>query len=313
VVAVSLPRIYGHLTLHTYGGVIIRPPTNHPDENFPAHDIEVYKQIIQANADVSGYKPLSSYKDFRYNPRDTISGTYCDWSFEHRGVYAFTVEIWDVWKKAGITVKDDVSRYFYPLESELLGIFDWAKKNLKLEDFYHDWVPYNHPQLGPVEIGGWKSAFLFRNPPKKFLKAEMDCVFNIAMAQAKSLPQVHLKSVQTEKLTETTTKIIAVFENKGYLSTHLSQQALKVAAVRKPVIEFKTSAKLKILSNKKRFETDHLEGRSRFIPWHSPIMLYSRKNTNEAKFEWIVEGTGQLTLRADYAHGGVIETKLTIT
>ncbi|MFN8942998.1 MAG: M14 family metallopeptidase, partial [Pseudobdellovibrionaceae bacterium] len=54
-------RIYGHLTLHTYGGVIIRPPTNHPDENFAAHDIEVYKKILEENAIASGYKPLSSY------------------------------------------------------------------------------------------------------------------------------------------------------------------------------------------------------------------------------------------------------------
>lgn len=305
-------RICGHLNLHTYGGLIIRPPTNHPDENFPAHDLEVYKKIQSTGSDVSGYKGISSYHDFRYNPRDTISGTTVDWSYEHRGVYSFTIEIWDVWKQAGVTVKDDVSRYFYPQESELLNIFDWAKKNLKYEDFYQDWIPYDHPQLGRVEIGGWKTAFLFRNPPRSLLKAEMEKVFQIAITQAKSLPVVHAKSVVQEKIRDGLTKLTVIFENKGFLGTQLSEQAVKAGAVKKPRVVVKTSKKLKLISGKKSFDTVHLTGRNRFLPWHSPKGFYSRKNNNETRFEWIVEGSGEITISADFGHGGVTEVQTKI-
>ena len=36
------------------------------------------------------------------------------------------------------------------------------------------WEAYEHPELGPVELGGWDMFYLFRNPPQQFLQAELE-------------------------------------------------------------------------------------------------------------------------------------------
>ncbi len=303
-------RTYGHITLHTFGGLILRPPAGHPDENFDAHDMEVFKRYSQEGERLSGYKALSVFKEFRYDSRDTITGSTDDWTFEQRGVFAFTVEVWDIYKEAGIEIKDHVSRYFYPAETEILKAYTWCKKHLKKSDFYREWKAFHHPQLGPVEIGGWKFNYVFRNPPPKFLKQELDKVFDIIISQAKSTPLVRLKKVEKEKLSDKTTKLTAIFENTGYLPTNGSKQALKVAAVRKPTVRLKT--KLKIRQGKNHLEVPHLKGHNRFLPWHSPIWFYSRSNENELKVEWILEGNGSVELDCDFARGGRLQEKINI-
>lgn len=302
-------RVYGHITLHTFGGLILRPPAGQPDENFDAHDMEIFKKFSIEGERISGYKALSVHKDFRYNPRDAISGSTDDWTFEHRGVFAFTIEIWDIYKEAGIEIKDHVGRYFYPSEEELLKAYAWCEKNLKKSDFYREWKPFDHPQLGPVEIGGWKFGYVFRNPPPKFLKQELEKVYDIILTQAKSLPIIRLKKVDLQPLGDAT-KVTVVFENEGYLPTNGSEQALKVAAVRKPTIRLET--KLKIKQGKDHQEIHHLKGYSRFLPWHSPLWFYSRSNQNEVKLEWILEGKGKAEIVCDFARGGVQRHKLTI-
>ena len=36
-------------------------------------------------------------------------------------------------------------------------------------DQYVDWYPFEHPQLGPVELGGWHHLGIWTNPPPSML------------------------------------------------------------------------------------------------------------------------------------------------
>ncbi len=305
-------RIYGHITLHTYGGLVLKPSAHQPDEEFDFNDTEIYKKLLLKAAEVSGYKALSVYKDFRYHPREFISGGTDDWSFEQRGVFSFTIEIWDVWKQAGIDVTEDVARYFNPKEDELLRIFTWAQKNLTYKDFYQDWKTFQHPQLGEVEIGGWKIGKLFRNPPPQFLQEETEKVYQIILAQAKSLPLVKIKQQIVEKLANNLNKVTLILENQGYLPTYGSEQALKVKSVELPFYELTLNPNQKIISGKLRSDVPHLKGRSRFLPWHSPVHFVSRKNEHELKLEWMVQGAGPINFSADFARGGKIKTQFSL-
>ena len=38
--------------------------------------------------------------------------------------------------------------------------------------FFKEWAPVEHPQLGPVEVGGFKYKRLTQNPPEQMLRAE---------------------------------------------------------------------------------------------------------------------------------------------
>lgn len=305
-------RIFGHIALHTYGGLILRPPATTPAEKFDLQDLSILKMIAEEAARVSGYQSLSTAEDFKYYTREAESGTGDDWSFEHRGVYSLTVEIWDIWKEAGIVVKDHVSRYFHPTEAETLKIFKWAKSKLALKDFYQPWKKFNHPQLGPVEIGGWKTGYVFRNPPPSLLKNEMQKVSNIILQFAKVLPLVHVKKSDVQKVDEKTKKLILVTENQGFLPTNGSHQAIRMQAVTKPTVTLKTTSKLKLISHKKHFETAHLQGRNNYVPFHSPISGRSGSNTEQSQFEWFFQGTGTLEITFDYQRGGVIRHQVEI-
>jgi len=305
---VARPRIFAHLSLHTYGGLILRPPANTPETHFDLQDLLILKNFADEAARVSGYYSLSTANDFKYYSRESEAGTADEWSFDHRGVYAMTVEIWDVWKAAGLNVKDHVSRYFNPTENEMLTIYKWAKAKLPLAQFYKPWKKFSHPQLGEVEIGGWKTGFLFRNPPPKFLAQETKKVSDIILQLAKVTPLVQIKSVEVLKIDEKTKKLIVVTENTGFLPTNGSKQAVKVKAINNPTVSLKTTGKLKLVSGKKHFEIAHLQGRNNFVPFHSPVSGRSGSNTEQAKFEWIFQGEGMVEIVFDYQRGGVIKT-----
>lgn len=47
-------------------------------------------------------------------------------------------------------------------EEDLVTALKWCDENLPAGSFYADWTPFDHPQLGPVEIGGWRYKFVVR-------------------------------------------------------------------------------------------------------------------------------------------------------
>ena len=40
---------------------------------------------------MTGYPNISVYHDFRYHPKEVITGVFDDWMYDHLGVYAWTV------------------------------------------------------------------------------------------------------------------------------------------------------------------------------------------------------------------------------
>jgi hypothetical protein len=309
----SQPRIFAQLNLHTYGGLVLKTPSAYPDEKVLPHDLIVLNQLKNKAAEVSGYYAVDIYKDFRYTERDVSTGTLADWTFEHRGIYSSVIEIWDVWKAAGISkVNDHVARYFWPKEADLFKIFSWAKKNFPKKYFYADWKKFKHPQLGDIEIGGWKKSRIFRNPPEKLLENECEKVFKIILSQVKITPVIKLKSKKIKRVSKDTTLVSLVYQNSGYLPTHGSEQAIKSGAVKKPLIHLQLDKNQKLIQGDKQFEVDHLSGRTRFLPWHTPLGFVARSNTHEVQVQWLIQGSGTVNIRADFQRGGVNKIKLKI-
>ena len=304
------PRIFAHLNLHTYGGLILRSPAGFSEDKVSQQDLIVLNHLKNRAVEVSGYYGVNTFKEFRYNERDVNTGTLCDWTFEHRGIFSSVIEIWDVWKAAGLEVSDHVNRYFYPTENELTKIYTWANKLFPTNYFYSEWKKFKHPQLGDIEIGGWRKERLFRNPPEKFLEKECEKVFKIILSQVKATPLVFVKSKKAKKLSADTFLVSIVYKNSGFLPTNGSDQAVKAGVIKKPKLGIALSKTQKLVQGEQQFEIDHLSGRLRFLPWHTPLGFLTRSNTNECLVEWVVHGKGVVNVRADFQRGGVLETKI---
>jgi murein tripeptide amidase MpaA len=135
----------------------------------PDHDLAVYKAIGDRGTELTGYPNISVYHDFRYEEDKFITGAFDDWALDYYGVFAFTVEFWSLPAAAGVEVKDFIEFFRDPPEEASLKMLSWNDRELEGEGF-SPWTPFDHPQLGRVEVGGWKTKFTHQNPPPKFLE-----------------------------------------------------------------------------------------------------------------------------------------------
>ena len=308
------PNICGAVCFHTFSGVHIRPSGVKPDDDLPAEDVWAYKTIGDKGLEITGYPGISNYHEFRYHPKEVITGTFDEWMYEHRGVFAWTTEIWSPQKQSGIKDYKYIDWYReHPFEDDL-KMLEWSDTKLKGKG-YIDWYPFHHPQLGDVELGGWDGIYAFRNPPPEFLEAEVAPLGDWVIWQALLSPKLELREVRTEREGDLVRIRFAV-QNTGWLPTNVTKVAEKKKLCRGVVAEIERDGEPLdgkgkstpdwLISGKLRQEGGQLVGWSHVEPsgfgWHTD------PTEDVAIFEWVVQpGTYRLT--AKHERAGVVRTE----
>ena len=158
----SLPNLTGHVNYHMSGNVAVYPPSNLRTDPItgetvqqPPEDVATYTMLGEKaiefidNAEVQVFKIHGASPA---TPHGSIWGVYVDWVYYRLGIYAWIFEV---------GIYPGVSDIFpsYGKEIERLR---WSDENMDGALFI-DWQPFEHPQLGTVEIGGFlgkiKDAF----------------------------------------------------------------------------------------------------------------------------------------------------------
>ena len=150
------PNICGYNAFHTSGGVLLRPSSTQPDSKLPPEDVWAWKQLGEIGTRLTGYPVHSVYEDFTWDPSDTMSGAADDWVYEHLGVFGWTTEFWDVVHAATGTKQSTHFWYTGPNDAEALAVLGWCDEHAP--DQFVEWYPFEHPQLGPVELGAGLSS-----------------------------------------------------------------------------------------------------------------------------------------------------------
>lgn len=305
------PNIYGAITYHTYSRAILRPYATKDDKQMDTDDLWVFEAIGGRGTEITGYPCVSVYHDFRYHPKEVITGGFDDWLYEHKGIYAYTVELWDLPTAAGIEAKSKEKKFI-----------EWARKhpvaddykilefvNQHADDKLVSWYSFDHPQLGKVELGGWNSFTTWRNPPPALLEQEIAPQADFALAFAALAPRIAWRTVELTPLGDGVYHLLAVVENRGFLSTNGSTQAVKVKAVRPVRLELTLPAGAVLKSGKLKSEIGHLEGRSNKLD----VAYYGVSPTdNRGKAEWLIHAPagGELTISALAERGGTIRRQV---
>ncbi|HET8632423.1 MAG TPA: M14 family metallopeptidase [Thermomicrobiales bacterium] len=294
---------------HTTGGVLFRMPASRPEaEMMPLRDRALYQRIGELGTEVTGYPCRSVYETYpAIDDRGTRSaaGSFCEWAYEAFGIFGFAPELWDIEGRAGIEgrwqgpwhVKDQT-------EEEGLKILHWLDENLGGEGF-EAWRPFDHPQLGPVEIGGWHTKTVRQNAPPKFLEEECAKIHRFALRQAKLLPRLLLDKVEVEPLGGDLYIVRATIENDGYLPTNLTQKAVNQRVAQPVTVELSGG---EILMGDRRQTLGHLEGRAQAAGPSFGMQLVQ----NEKRAEWLVQGRGPVTLTAKSEKGGTVTRELKV-
>ena len=254
------PNLCAGVSFHTHSGVILRPFAGEPDDNMPAEDLWLYKLFGRKSTELTGYPNISIFHDFKYHPKQVITGGF-DWMYEHLGKFFWTVEIWAPVKEAGVEGYHFIEWYREHPPEDDLKLLRWSDRELGGEG-HVDWYPYEHPQLGPVELGGWNKLAVFRNPPVKYREREVRRFPRWLAWQALTTPRLELFRAEVARLGEDTWKVHLAVHNTGYLPSYVTKRALERKVVRGVIYEIALPEGARLISGKARFEGPQLEGRA---------------------------------------------------
>jgi murein tripeptide amidase MpaA len=302
-------NIFGVHTYHTFCGAILRPFSDKDDLEMPDHDLAVYKTLGDRGTELTGYPNLSVYHDFRYAPREVITGTFDDWVFSAYGVFAFTIEFWSAARSAGIEVDDFIKFFRDPPEEASLKMLRWNDEELEGEGFV-GWRPFDHPQLGRVEIGGWKSKFTFQNPPPRFLEAECEKLARFALSHAQAAPRLEAR-LETEDLSPGLRRVELRVENTGYLPTNVTRLAVDKSLARPVEVSMKLPEGAQLVAGEAEVELGHLAGRSALAgnAWKSPPFFVGLPSEYARRIEWVMRGTGPVEVEVRSEKAGTLRLR----
>ena len=253
-----------------------------------AFDLAIYKALGNRGTEITGYPNISVYHDFSYDPKKSITGAFDDWAYDYYGVFAFTIEFWSMARASGVEVEDFIEFARYPPEEAALKMLAWNDKELNGEGFV-PWKPFDHPQLGRVEIGGWKTKFTYQNPPPKYLKAECEKLARFALSHASTAPRLRPR-LETEQLSPGLRRIELIVENTGYLPTNITSVAVDKKLARPVEVEIELPPDASLVSGEWEVDLGHLAGRSALTAnrWKNPPFFQGLPSDYARRTVWIV-------------------------
>ena len=306
---VKHPNIGAAVSFHTHSGVILRPMGTQSDDDMTPEDLWMIKRLSELGAQLTGYPAVSTYHDFKYHPKEVITGTQ-DWVYEHLGALFWTVEIWAPNKEAGIHDYSWIDWYRdHPVEDDL-KLLKWSDEQCGGQA-HVDWYPFVHPQLGQVEIGGWDRMNFWRNPPAHLREREAARFPGWLKTLALSLPKLELLHATAEAVGPQTWRVRMAVGNAGYLPSYVTKRALERKVARGTVFELTLPEGATLVQGKQRVVGAQLEG-------HAPkaslqAFLPNREITGDrAVAQWLVQaapGT-TLTLKATADRAGSVISQL---
>ena len=292
------PNIGAVLTMHTSGGVLLYPPgTKHEKDGDPT-DMKIYKTIGKMATKEMDYPCINIFDNFNKDQVFFPSGAFDDWCYQDQGIYAYTMELWDLKKHIGKPVD-----WFNKEEPTIEDMMDTYNKMIKFSeendlDAFKPWTKIDHPQFGEVEIGGFNHKFLLQNCPCKFLKEEVEKATKFSLRYLLALPKLNIEDTIVTKLADNMYKVEAVIANDGYMPTYLSNEAKKLKKDESIKV---TIENCKVLSKDKTIEIDSLGGYSLCDTSSSLYGNLQTTNRNDiaCKVEWIIEtGDDNITIMA---------------
>ena len=308
------PNLCGGVAFHCYSGVLLRPLSYQSDDDMPPEDLWVFRTIGAQGTRLTGYPAASAYHEFRYHPKEIITGALDDWLYDQQGVFAWTVEIWSPQREAGIGEYRYIDWYRdHPVEDDL-KLLKWNDEVLNGAGFV-PWYPVEHPQLGRVELGGWDPLFTFWNPPPALLQREIARFPDWLVWHALLSPLLAWHELSATPVGGEVYLIRAVVRNSGWLPSYVTKLAQEKKRVRGVICELELPDGAHLLQGEIRADLGQLEGRARTpassFGWAGSV---SDPASQRAKAEWLVRAPRGTTIKVEARHprAGALRAELTL-
>ena len=288
------PNICFDYAFHNMGGMILRGPGSDLDGFYPPQDIEVFDYLgLEGEKIIPGYRYLIAKEDLY-----TTHGDFDGWMYCNFGIFGFVGELF---MSSQLQYRPPEKRLKGSKESSKYGSSrPSSEERQKFNDLlaqgemFRDWQKFDHPQLGEIEIGGWRT-FTRRIPPDFMIHEMLHRNASLVIFTAKQTPEIKLELLELKDLGGDLYRIRVRAGNKQAIPT-LSKRALKHDLVRKDILRLE-GKRVEVVSG--GILTDiHL---NEYAPVeHRPQMVFtSMPPFGKRDVQWIVKGKGKVKIVFD--------------
>ena len=287
----SFKCIGAALTNHSYTGCLLAQPYRQ-DTRFGASDIDLLYRLGLDLVKDTGYRVFKSYPDFAYDPKTLITGVWSDAVGETFGVPCYTVELWDPYDYVGVDNPNPSRAFLEPNPDTLSKLL--AGLQQKHPDLCHPWQPFEHPQLGHVEVGGVDYLHCIHNPPESVLATECEKGFLIADRMRRALPDVRVSS-SYRKLSAGEQGVVEIrMENLGFLSTSGLQHAQTLCVTPGVAATIELAPGQELIEGRSECKLEHLSGWGErgFGLGRNALMPFLSTSPHQTSARWTIKGSG---------------------
>ena len=306
------PNICVGWTFHNNGGMFLRGPSSKAQGEYPKLDIAVYDYLgQQAERITPGYRYMISWKDLYQTYGDSM-----EWLTMLQGAYGFVGELFMTEHEGFQTIKESQSENKNPISADQEdeeGGYDFReapgleKQRLKFNDnltqgeLYKPWKAFQHPVYGPIEIGGWVKMSS-RLPAPFMLKDLVHRNASAVIFSAKNTPEISLEILETKAMGNGVTRVRTRLANARAIPS-MSYQAQKSNLYPKDMLQV-SGAGLKVLAGGEI--TDIYSAKVTFKEFRPEIQFLFVPGFGKVEHEFLVAGTGSLTIAYQSRHAGKI-------
>jgi len=299
------PNIAGVQSYHNNGGMILRGPGAEWQGDYPAADNRLYDQLGEQG------QRLLPYYDYLviWSGLYTVHGGFIDWTNDGLGMISFSNELWNGGQYFNSpALKEQQQDPDSPIRPDLSGLF--FDDYLEFGDQFVDWTSFEHPQYGLVELGGWKKT-RGRVPPR-FMQEEL-AHRNMAFTlfQAGEMPMMSLGETMAERVGGDVWRVWVDITNDRIAPT-ITARAAENHVVPPDLLHLEGAAEV-ISAGWVR--NKHAPGATDMID-QSDLERIIIRNGHPGRttrtIEYIVKGSGALTVRYESVKGGTVQTRINL-
>ncbi len=297
-------HIAAALTYHTYTGCILTQPYK---KNSPLgeHDINLMEKLADGLVRDTPYDVIKVFPDFMYHLDRPTPGVWSDTMTTVFGVPSYTVEFWNPYAAAGVTVDKPAAFFAKPDPEIVKALIAFASRP------EHDpmpWTTFEHPQLGEVEIGGIDYMRTIRNPPEARLLEECKVGHTMATRMMKALPLLDV-SPRVTRLDGSLWSVEILAENLGYLPSSALHHAHTINASPPCVAYVRPGDGVDVMPQSPCASShafDHLTGWGDALSSGAQHAVYpSLEDTGSRRvLTWIFRGDGEVIIEVHAGRAG---------